>query len=335
MEKMLVQGDFPFLPEQIFISIVMRLPVKTLIRFQLVSKFWKNLVRSPYFIAVHLHHTSNQIPRSLFNMGGPLNLFGVDCAGTHELVYLWKPSFMSKLSGTRIINSCNGLICVRSDHDSDVSSLFIWNPATREVRCVPGVIEGDVDGVFYFGFGFSPFLNDYKIVKILMSDGNKRVEVYSLNTDTWREIEFGNAEIRRMSHDHASFNGSIFWVTEEMNGIVSFDLAREVFKFVPEPGSYIQSPYSRVVQLNQKLVLVGLTTWGIKYPGLTTRGRKYGYALHFWEMEEAEAVSDDKKWSSTKIDGRVRSAISNLDIPVLFYVESLVPIANINREELA
>ncbi|KAI9122477.1 hypothetical protein K1719_006317 [Acacia pycnantha] len=299
---MLVQGDSPFLPDDIITSILKRLPVKTLMRFQLVSKFWKNLVRSPYFIADHLHHTSNQIPRSLFNLGGcdPLKLFVVDCAATYERVYLWKPSFMSKLSRTRtrIINSCNGLICVRSDSDASSSSgtcLSIWNPATREVRWVPGVIDGDADGVFYFGFGFSPFLNDYKIVKIFMSDVNRRVEVYSLNTDTWREIEFGNTEIGRIYHDHASFKGSIFWVAEEMNGIVSFDLAREVFAFVPVPGFYIQSPYSRVLQLNQKLVLVGCTTGG----------RRYAYAIDFWEMEEEVGDVSDKKWSRTKIDKRM------------------------------
>ncbi|KAI9122476.1 hypothetical protein K1719_006316 [Acacia pycnantha] len=190
---MLVQGDSPFLPDEIITNILKRLQVKTLIRFQCVSKLWKNLVRSPYFIADHLHHTSNQIPRSLFNLGerDPLNLFVVDCAAAlHEFVYLWKPSFTSKLSRTRtrIINSCNGLICVRSDSDASSSGtfLFILNPATRAVRMVPGVIDGHADGVFYFGFGFSPFLNDYKIVKIFMSDVNKRVEVYSLNTDTWR-----------------------------------------------------------------------------------------------------------------------------------------------------
>ncbi|KAI9107209.1 hypothetical protein K1719_021818 [Acacia pycnantha] len=259
---MLVQGDSPFLPDEIITNILKRLQVKTLIRFQCVSKLWKNLVRSPYFITDHLHHTSNQIPRSLFNLGerDPLNLFVVDCAAAlHEFVYLWKPSFTSKLSRTRtrIINSCNGLICVRSDSDASSS-------------------------------------------------------------DTWREIEFGNTEIGRIyHHDHASFNGSIFWVAEEMKCIVSFDLAREVFTFVPGPGLYIQSPYSRVLQLNQKLVLVDYSTGGI----------------HFWEMEEEAGDVSDKKWSWTKTDKRMPCFISNLDIQVLFYVESLVPIPNINNRE--
>ncbi|KAK4254301.1 hypothetical protein QN277_009703 [Acacia crassicarpa] len=322
---MLVQGDSPFLPDDIIPSILKRLPVKTLIRFQCVSKLWKNLVRSPYFIADHLHHTSNQRPRFLFISGGydSLNLSVVDYAATHKLLYLWKPSFMSKLSRTRFINSCNGLICVRYDSDASSSgtSLFIWNPATREVRCVPGGIDGDVDGVFCFGFGFSPILNDYKIVKICMSEVNLRVEVYSLNTDTWREIEFGNTEIGRISRSHASFNGSIFWVAEEMNGIVSFDLAREVFVFMPVPGLYIKSQYLKFLELNKKLVLAGFNL-----------NRRYEYALHFWEMEEVVDVSDDKKWGWKKID-KSRPRISNLATEVLAYVESLVPIPNIKCEE--
>ncbi|KAI9107198.1 hypothetical protein K1719_021807 [Acacia pycnantha] len=278
---MIVQGDSPFLPDEIITNILKRLQVKTLIRFHCVSKLWKNLVRSPYFIADHvLHHTSNQCPRFLFNWGGydPLNLFVVDYAATNKLVYLWKPSFMSKLSRTRFINSCNGLFCVRSDSNASSS-----------------------DSELFF------------------SDVNQRVEVYSLNTDTWREIEFGNTGIGRISHSHASFNGSIFWVAE--NGIVSFDLVREVFTFMPVPGLYIKSQYLKVLELNKKLVLVGYTVNG-----------RYEYALHFWEMEEVVDVSDDKKWSWKKID-KSRTSISNLSTQVLVYVESLVPIANINREE--
>lgn len=43
---------------------------------------------------------------------------------------------------------------------------------------------------YRLGFGFSPIINDYKIVRACAKSGNhiSRIEVYSLSTGSWKEI---------------------------------------------------------------------------------------------------------------------------------------------------
>ena len=55
----------PFLPGDVIVNILKRLPAKSLIRFQCVCKDWKNLIKTSSFIQDHLHHSSHQNP-SLF-----------------------------------------------------------------------------------------------------------------------------------------------------------------------------------------------------------------------------------------------------------------------------
>lgn len=73
------------------------------------------------------------------------------------------------------------------DCDTFPWSLLLWNPATREVRQVPRTVH---EGGCRLGFGFSPLIHDYKIVRTYakFNDVVNRVELYSLNTGLWKEI---------------------------------------------------------------------------------------------------------------------------------------------------
>ena len=99
-------------------------------------------------------------------------------------------------------------------------------------------------GIFYFGFGFSPILNDYKIVRVYFSYLVVRAEVFSLSDGSWKEIDVGSLERVRIYFEAVAFNGAIFWSgavledEEDVDGVsvmVSFDLAKEVFTLIPLP----------------------------------------------------------------------------------------------------
>ncbi|XP_028755879.1 putative F-box protein At3g16210 [Neltuma alba] len=166
----------PFLPEEIIRNILKRLPVKSLMRFQCVCKHWKNLFKCPSFIADHFHHSSHQ---------NPLLLLQPEREGQYisHLYLLDREMQVHDLSNLfdamRIIGSCNGLLCV----------------------------EIDVQG-----FGFSPMVNDYKIVRTYAEykDSIYQVEVYSLSTRSWKEVEFDYMAGTRFVNDAITANGSMF-----------------------------------------------------------------------------------------------------------------------------
>ncbi|KAI9075533.1 hypothetical protein K1719_042511 [Acacia pycnantha] len=161
-----------------------------------------------------------------------------------------------RLKGARILGSCNGLLCVEIDRRIP-SLLSLWNPATSAIRDLPQGIFLDLCPRVT-GFGFSPVVNDYKIVRIYAPDAEiSRVEVFSLNTGSWKRMYIENLKkvLFNSNSNHVSANGAIFWLGAKLGVkhhdvqyivvevevdlyvkvVVSFDIAQEVFTVIPMP----------------------------------------------------------------------------------------------------
>ncbi|KAM3326670.1 hypothetical protein P3S67_001796 [Capsicum chacoense] len=122
----------PNLPEDLITETLLRLPVKSLLKFRSVSKSWLSLIRSPEFVKNHLllsatnkdykHHSL------MFKNGFK------DCSLT-ALVYV---SFVEvnnldypgkNLKGRpQIVGSVNGLICLAIRVFYELDDLYLWNP---------------------------------------------------------------------------------------------------------------------------------------------------------------------------------------------------------------
>ncbi|KAI9123566.1 hypothetical protein K1719_004866 [Acacia pycnantha] len=222
------EGEKPFLPPEIIINILKRLPVKFILRFRSVCKDWENLFETPHFIAQHASYSAHQNPLLL--------LHETDCDDTvkppslrlvnrnmETVQNLSISSIDSFKHGWSPIGSCNGLVCVRVYLDP-VSSV----------------------------------VNDYKIVKFYKNKnrknanknkknadgGHDRVDVYSLNTNSWKELEF-RAVLKNTSikSKHVSVDGTIFWLGAQQDSshvVVSFDIGTQVFTLTP-----ISLPFKR------------------------------------------------------------------------------------------
>ncbi|XP_028755896.1 F-box/LRR-repeat/kelch-repeat protein At2g27520-like [Neltuma alba] len=302
-----MDGDNLVLPEDIMTNILTRLPVKSLIRFQCVCKRWKNLFKTPSFIAEHLHHSSRQNPSLLFEDFGKSDPFCM-CLLNREMQVLEVSNdpfidFMGLWVCT--FDSCNGLLCVGVASFSRSLSLLLWNPATRKLSRVPTSVSYFEDEEFFVGFGFSPSVDDYKIVKIHVPGNTGRVnqvEVYSLTTGSWKEVEFGNLNGVAMTSNGFSYNGAIFWIgsklgveedEDDIDLIVSFDIAMEVFILIPLPSSpfsVTNTPYPRYLAVyDNKLALLSHTLSEDFKSSL----------IHLWLMEEGTCASRER-WIWTK-----------------------------------
>ncbi|KAK4254253.1 hypothetical protein QN277_009657 [Acacia crassicarpa] len=249
-------GDSPYLPPEIIIDILKRLRVKSLLRFRAVCKDWRNLLKSPFFIEEHYHRSAHKGPLLTCHVSNrnpiysPLCLFRLEKETVEaERIHLKDFDFSRRVSC--IIGSSNGLLCVKLGYEKfgPPPSLFLLNPATREVMQVPRSTN-DVGSCCHFGFGCSSVVGDYKIVRIHKERINSqinisvdRVEVYSLRTGSWKEVEFGVIQGASFLDNPVAVNGAIFWLGIILEGkysrpvVISFDLAMEVFTLIRMPSS--------------------------------------------------------------------------------------------------
>ncbi|KAI9096858.1 hypothetical protein K1719_025841 [Acacia pycnantha] len=307
MKLMEMDGDTPFLPNEIIRDIFIRLPVKSILRFQCVCKDWKNLFKSLAFIADHLHHSSHRNPFLLLKCYCSCKLCHfcllddeVDIQERHKV-----PLKNSKLI-VRDLHSNHGLLCLEVTNKTH--SLLLYNPATKEVRQVPRRLKLFKDMDFTVGFGFNPIVNDYKIVRLFISLHEEmvvKVEVYSLSMGSWKEVEVGNLAVVQLRYDKSyTANGAIFWfgysfeykVDEGKKGeyvfndwIVSFDMAMEVSTLIPMPAEMSYKDGIRFTVYDHSLAIL--------YP--TTIENSETSSIDLWVMEEGTGAFGEK-WRWTK-----------------------------------
>lgn len=110
------------IPEELVIEILLKLPVKVLVRLKCVCKSWRSLLDSQFFITQH-SKVSNQNPLSdnlLVNFWDRtskdrmVSLISHESLGvvveTHRLLSFTGADDYSTL--TDILGSCNGIVCV-------------------------------------------------------------------------------------------------------------------------------------------------------------------------------------------------------------------------------
>ncbi|XP_016457162.1 F-box protein CPR1-like [Nicotiana tabacum] len=305
----MVHGIMKKLLEDVFIYILLKLPVKSIMRFKCISKTWYILMQSSTFINLHLNRSTKAkdelilFKRSFqedpFQHKTILSfLFGVDDGYLYPVSPdLDVPYLESTFSSTydQFIGPCQGLIALINIVDT-----VLFNPATRNYRLVPpcpfGVPQGFrryVDGV---GFGFDSIANDYKVIRIseVYNDPPYRdpftrevkVEVYDMSTDSWREMEHVNQEMPRVYWAPCSlvfYNSACHWLAiapKDKMTILCFDMSTETFNNINMPNtcnSYNGPCYGLVV-LDESITM-------IRYPNTNPEYDAAQDLMQIWIMK--------------------------------------------------
>ena len=244
-----------YLPCDVLLEILHRLPAKSLIRFRCISKSWNSLITSPAFINSNLtrsHSNSNKliVKYSDLNMVYELiheedndnNDLSSEQIQELELLNSFGRNFIS-------VGYVNGLFCLESGR------YIVWNPCIRKFIVFPNPSVTASSFACYLAFGFDPSTIDYKLVRIAFQYKNlsnkKRakkplVEVYSVNEGSWR-ITSGRdsyppgVDISDCSMSTAvSLNGAVFFAANRCDAwssiVLSFDLGDEVFRVISLPN---------------------------------------------------------------------------------------------------
>ncbi|GMI67541.1 CONSTITUTIVE EXPRESSER OF PR GENES 1, CONSTITUTIVE EXPRESSER OF PR GENES 30 [Hibiscus trionum] len=193
-----VIGD---LPRELFLEILLRLPVESLMRCKCVCKYWYALISNPKFIELHLKYNCNNNvcvllkPCLVTCLGEKENMLSLVCSNGFSFVNLDVDlSLYKKEPCLQLLGHCDGIICLSNYRDD----IVVCNPATRESMASYSPNSNLIPQTSALGFGYDAKTHHCKVVRIASyweeRSGNNlphhsRVEVYSLATGSWKEID--------------------------------------------------------------------------------------------------------------------------------------------------
>ncbi|XP_061365761.1 F-box/kelch-repeat protein At3g06240-like [Gastrolobium bilobum] len=245
---------FLFLPKDLLIQILLRLPVKSLLRFKSVSKSWFSLISDPHFATTHFELSASCTQRLVFlpssSASESLSTMDLDAsllddsssASVNLSFFPLQPSCFFPIL---ILGSCRGFLLLVCDQ-----FFYLWNPSTGVNKriCFPPftpTLNYSVCVKCFYGFGFDPSTDDYLVVLASFDpiDVSTHFEFFSLRTDTWTRIEatfpYMNPSINKPGSG-SLLNGAIHWLSLRYDAsviaIFAFDLMERSVYEIPLPN---------------------------------------------------------------------------------------------------
>ncbi|XP_074333996.1 putative F-box protein At1g47790 [Apium graveolens] len=214
----------PTLSDDLINQILLRVPVKSLLSFQLVCKTWLSLINDPAFVKAQLLRANTVETEQVLIMnrferreGHKISLLQIDSRQIQADLKF--PYECSQDVFCRIVGSANGIVCVAVDFD-----IYFWNPATRQSKLIPSYI-GTCNELYgeTLGFGYDPISHDFKVVRLALPPS---VEVYSANKNVWRKVPDPIDDTPVHAKFDVCVNGFLCGIG--CFGMVVFDLNKEV-----------------------------------------------------------------------------------------------------------
>ena len=234
------------LPHELMIQILLRLPVKSLIRFKCVSKSWFSLISDTNFANSHFQIT--QTPRILFISTSTCETRSIDfesslndddsVSASLNLDFLLPESYLN----LEIKGSCRGFIFLHC-----YPNKYLWNPSTGFHKQIPfSPFGSSLYAEYFYGFGYDQSTDDYLLVSMLIdpvTNISSQLEFFSLRGNSWKEIEIEGSHFRysnpiedEQPKPGLLFNEAIHWLAYRHDSrllrdvIVAFDLTeRKLF----------------------------------------------------------------------------------------------------------
>ncbi|KAL7121823.1 hypothetical protein ACP275_01G007600 [Erythranthe tilingii] len=238
-----------YVPSEIIENILLRLPVKSLMRFKCVSKSWEATISDPEFIANHLRQTKETKKKKKSSSDDDKDL--LLWVGKRSLFIIFPPSdsYLRERPLT-VLCYCDGFVLVRRYLPDHQDIYVLWNPSSRSYRKIPcqpqiHTLSGDdyYDDVAQ-GLYYDPLIKDYKIVA---TDMKSRYSIYTMGKKSWshemKGMEIDIPGIMVCCDNGSSFEGDTYWVLRtrtrecqiDENFLVCFDSKQEKFEKFPMP----------------------------------------------------------------------------------------------------
>ncbi|XP_058759145.1 F-box/kelch-repeat protein At3g06240-like [Vicia villosa] len=237
-----------YLPHELIIQILLRLPVKSLVRFKCVCKLWFSLISDSCFANSHFELTAATHDRrimlisTLFHESRSIDFeTSLNHFSTSPSLDFLRPHSQSNFH-IEMKSSCRGFILLYCSWNFSTSSISLWNPSTGVHKHIPSIVSNlDPDDIFYlYGFGYDESTDDYLVVSMSCDSSSvflnisSRLNIFSLRANTWKEIEYTGllnySQFHYMDdsgYDHGVgflCNGALHWLAsrDDLNVYVIF-----------------------------------------------------------------------------------------------------------------
>nr|XP_043632958.1 F-box protein CPR1-like [Erigeron canadensis] len=270
-----------YIPFEIQIEIIKRLPAKSAVKFRLVSKPWNSYIGSSEFIIAHHHCNIHRYPHRLLAWcKDPIEIYDDRYATVFDDATFYQQDFTAKaprlvklLRDSRVIDCSFGLVCSYDYLETDIAILS--NPLIKKSLVVPLPISSHTKVI---GFGVCPVTLDPTIVNIshgdLLHSLPWEVEVFTLSSGTWKRLISSNLPRKTVNLQSSEqctqviIDGFIYWdacerevVAKEthprnVNLIVSFDMATHEFEVIDLPDILSHPFYMNLSKIRESLAVI-------------------------------------------------------------------------------
>nr|QLY89006.1 F-box protein [Fragaria nilgerrensis] len=227
--------------QDLITDILLRLPVKSLLRFKCVSKQWLSLISDPQFS----RHYRNLASAGIILCGTTGHIDHVSCGRRNSEPPFTYLGFIDDSAGTKILQSCNGLVLCCSFFELGKSrNYYICNPSRRQFLMLPPPsAKGCDESITIFGVHlyFDPCKSPhYQVVCVrncapssAAANDHYQIEIYSSETRTWRLSGSPFSAPFDMVFDNGVlWNGTLHWISPT-GASLCFDIVQEQFGEMP------------------------------------------------------------------------------------------------------
>ncbi|CAI8610519.1 unnamed protein product [Vicia faba] len=240
-----------FLPHELIIQILLRLPVKSLIHFKCVCKLWFSLIsHDTHFASLHFQlNSTTHTSRILFLSNSTHEALSIDFeASLHDDTASVSLNLPEDFRGFEIRGSCRGFILFCSS-----LNIYLWNPSTGIHKQIPlSPFASNLDAEYFYGFGYDDSTDDYFVVSMSRHDSEEpplHLEYFSLKSNTWKEVEGPHFPYNFQEDDPKCgllYKGAIHWLgfryDLQTDVILAFDLIERKLSYMLLPTDSDGSP---------------------------------------------------------------------------------------------
>ncbi|XP_025883623.1 putative F-box protein At3g20705 [Solanum lycopersicum] len=344
-------------PEDIVKEILLRCPVKSLLRFKCVCKNWCALIKTPEFAQGHLKNRSP--PQLLIYDNGD-----IDDDDDLSITLISEEHPRRFIGMKQLFGSVDGLFFMVGEIDREVSC-SLWNPATRELRPIRLPIPvATIHDAPVFGFGLDTLTYDYKVVYFHINNLCEHyASVYSCSRNFWRIFKPNIPYFTDVKHTFGTsyLNGGYYWLLTGERPcnytIILFDFGSEMFTEIEGPGhQLVDTNMLGLMSVDSSIAILNLNPstifaydiWVMIQPGVWNKlvtfqcffrlKSCYHNSLIF-ATKDSQLVSFDVRTNKTRHLGFQHAALRkdaecDGDCGVFCYKESLVKIERRDYKDL-